>query len=322
MVQKVTVKDLVENTRLEVLAGEAYLDRVIETGDISRPGLEMTGYFNYYAPNRVQLLGITEISFSKRMSHDELLMVSRKMASEETPAFVVSTGLEVPDEIRQAAEEAQIPLLTTKLTSSRILANMTYFLSGKLAERQSVHGVLVDIYGLGVLITGDSGVGKSETALELVRRGHRLVADDRVDIYQQDEERLVGEAPAILNHLMEIRGVGIIDVMNLYGAGAVRTHSTISMNLHLENWSPEVKFDRLGNAGDTLSILGVDIPRFAIPVRTGRNLAVIIEAAAMNFRAKSMGYDAMETFNNNLNGLIQENSAADKAAEEAKEENK
>ena len=312
MVKSVKVRDLVENTRLEVITGKEYLDRLITTGDISRPGLEMTGYFNYYAPSRVQLLGITEISFSKRMTHDELLMVARKMAGDETPAFVVSTGLVVPNEFMQAAEEAQIPILGTKLTSSRILANMTYFLGGKMAERQSVHGVLVDIYGLGVLITGDSGVGKSETALELVRRGHRLVADDRVDVYQQDEERLVGEAPAILNHLMEIRGVGIIDVMNLYGAGAVRSHATISMNLHLETWTPEAKFDRLGNAGDVLSIFGVDIPRFAIPVRTGRNLAIIIEAAAMNFRAKSMGYDAMKVFDNNLNSLIADNSSDNK----------
>lgn len=308
MVEVVTVRDLVENSRLEVVAGSEYLDRIITTGDISRPGLEMTGYFNNYAPERVQLLGITEISFSKRMSHDELLMVARKLASKETPAFVISTGLPVPEEIIQAAAEAQIPILDTKLTSSRILANMTYFLGGKLAQRQSVHGVLVDIYGLGVLITGDSGVGKSETALELVRRGHRLVADDRVDVFQQDEERLVGEAPAILNHLMEIRGVGIIDVMNLYGAGAVRSHAKIAMNLHLETWTPEAKFDRLGNAGDVLSIFGVDIPRFAVPVRTGRNLAIIIEAAAMNFRAKSMGYDAMKKFDDNLNQLIADNS--------------
>lgn len=308
MTEVVTVRDLVKNSRLEVVAGSEYLDRVITTGDISRPGLEMTGYFNNYAPQRVQLLGITEISFSKRMSHDELLMIARKLASKETPAFVISTGLAVPKEIVQAAAEAKIPILDTKLTSSRILANMTYFLGGKLAQRQSVHGVLVDIYGLGVLITGDSGVGKSETALELVRRGHRLVADDRVDVYQQDEERLVGEAPAILNHLMEIRGVGIIDVMNLYGAGAVRSHAKIAMNLHLETWTPEAKFDRLGNAGDVLSIFGVDIPKFAVPVRTGRNLAIIIEAAAMNFRAKSMGYDAMKKFDDNLNQLIADNS--------------
>lgn len=308
MADVVTVRDLVKNTRLEVVSGEEYLDRVITTGDISRPGLELTGYFDNYDPCRVQLLGITEISYSKRMTHDELLMIARKLAGKETPAFVVSTALPVPEEIKQAANEAQIPILDTKLTSSRILSNMTYFLGGKLAQRQSVHGVLVDIYGLGVLITGDSGVGKSETALELVRRGHRLVADDRVDVYQQDEERLVGEAPAILQHLMEIRGVGIIDVMNLYGAGAVRSHATIAMNLHLETWTPEAKFDRLGNAGDVLSIFGVDIPRFAVPVRTGRNLAIIIEAAAMNFRAKSMGYDAMKMFDNNLNKLIADNS--------------
>lgn len=312
MIDVVTVKDLVENTRLEVVTGMEYLDRIITTGDISRPGLEMTGYFTNYDPKRVQLLGVTEISFSKRMSHDELLMIARKMAAKETPAFVISTDLSVPDEFVQAANEAQIPILNTSLTSSRILANMTYFLSGKLAERQSLHGVLVDIYGLGVLITGDSGVGKSETALELVRRGHRLVADDRVDVYQQDEERLVGEAPAILNHLMEIRGVGIIDVMNLYGAGAVRSHAKIAMNLHLETWTPEAKFDRLGNSGDVLSVFGINIPRFSIPVRTGRNLAIIIEAAAMNFRAKSMGYDATKKFDDNLNDLINQNSSTNK----------
>lgn len=168
MAKKITVKDLLDNTHLNLVAGEEYLNREITTADISRPGLEMTGYFNYYAPERVQLMGITETSFAHRMNHDELLMVARKMMQPNTPAFVVSTGRQLPQEFMQAALEAQIPVLATELTSSRILSNMTFFLSGGLAERQSVHGVLVDIFGLGVLITGDSGVGKSETALELV----------------------------------------------------------------------------------------------------------------------------------------------------------
>ncbi|MBJ7628992.1 HPr(Ser) kinase/phosphatase [Weissella confusa] len=308
MAKKITVKDLLDNTHLNLVAGEEYLNREITTADISRPGLEMTGYFNYYAPERVQLMGITETSFAHRMNHDELLMVARKMMQPNTPAFVVSTGRQLPQEFMQAALEAQIPVLATELTSSRILSNMTFFLSGGLAERQSVHGVLVDIFGLGILITGDSGVGKSETALELVQRGHRLIADDRVDVYAQDEERLVGEPPAILRNLMELRGVGIIDVMNLYGAGAVRSHATIAFNLHLAKWTDDQKVDRLGNGEETIQIQGVDLPRFVLPVQTGRNLAVLIETAAKNFRAKKMGFDATETFNDNLNKLIAENS--------------
>ncbi len=308
MAKKITVKDLLDNTRLTVVTGGEYLDRPITTENISRPGLEMTGYFNYYAAERVQLMGITETSFAQRMSHEEKLLVARKMMSAETPVFVVSTGRQLPEEFMQAANEAQIPVLATELTSSRILSNMTYFLSGQLAERQSVHGVLVDIFGLGVLITGDSGVGKSETALELIQRGLRLIADDRVDIYQQDEERLVGEAPAILKNLMELRGVGIIDVLNLFGAGAVRNHATISFNLHLAKWEDGQVVDRLGNGEDSIRILDVDLPRLVLPVQSGRNLAILIETAAKNFRAKQMGFDATETFNSNLNSLITENS--------------
>jgi HPr kinase/phosphorylase len=213
--------------------------------------------------------------------------------------------------LKQAAKENNIPILGTSLTSSRVLSNMTYYLSGKLAERQSVHGVLVDINGVGVMITGDSGVGKSETALELVRRGHRLVADDRVEVYAQDEQTLVGSAPAILNHLMEIRGIGIIDVMNLYGAGAVMQEDDVDLIVNLETWAPDVQFDRLGDKGDSQKILDVIVPKVSIPVKTGRNLAIIIESAAMNFRAQSMGYDATEVFDANLNKLIKENSKKD-----------
>jgi len=171
-----------------------------------------------------------------------------------------------------------------------------------------LHGVLVDIYGVGVLITGDSGVGKSETALELVKRGHRLIADDRVEVYQQDEQTLIGEAPAILSHLLEIRGIGIIDVMNLFGAGAVRSETDIELIVHLEAWTRDKKFDRLGNNSETQKIFDVEIPKISIPVKTGRNLAIIIEAPAMNFRARSMGYDATKVFDQNLNRLIKKNS--------------
>ncbi len=256
----------------------------------------------------MQLLGITETSFAKGMDHAKLLDVMRHMCQPETPAFVISTQLEPSDELYQAAKEANIPLLGTKMTTSRILSNMTNYLEGKLAERQSIHGVLVDIYGVGVMITGDSGVGKSETALELVKRGHRLIADDRVEVYQQDEQTLVGQAPKILAHLLEIRGIGIIDVMNLFGAGAVRSETDIDLIVHLELGRRKKKFDRLGNADESSKIFDVIVPKISIPVRTGRNLAIIIEAAAMNFRAESMGYDATKVFDANLNRLISENS--------------
>lgn len=309
----VTVKDLVDNTRLTIVAGHDYLDRVITTADISRPGLEMTGYFTYYAPERVQLLGITETSFSDRMSHDELLMVYRKMASKQTPAFVVSTNLPIADELKQAAEEAQIPILNTRLTSSQILSNMTYYLGGELAPRQSVHGVLIDVHGLGVLITGDAGIGKTESALELIQQGKaRLVADDRVDIHQEDEQRLIGQPSEVLRNLMEVRGVGIIDVQQVYGAVSVRSHASIMLNIHLSNGKiGEENFDRLGNEDDTLDILGVKIKKMVVPVTPGRNTASVIDAAAVKFRTQNMGYDALETLEKRMSAAMQVNEKED-----------
>ncbi|WP_288846452.1 HPr(Ser) kinase/phosphatase [uncultured Fructobacillus sp.] len=312
----VTVKDLVDNTRLTIVAGHDYLNRVITTADISRPGLEMTGYFTYYAPERVQLLGITETSFSDRMSHDELLMVYRKMASKQTPAFVVSTNLPIADELKQAAEEAQIPILNTRLTSSQILSNMTYYLGGELAPRQSVHGVLIDVHGLGVLITGDAGIGKTESALELIQQGKaRLVADDRVDIHQEDEQRLIGQPSEVLRNLMEVRGVGIIDVQQVYGAVSVRSHASIMLNIHLSNGKiGEENFDRLGNEDDTLDILGVKIKKMVVPVTPGRNTASVIDAAAVKFRTQNMGYDALETLEKRMSAAMQVNEKEDEEA--------
>ncbi|TPR12563.1 HPr(Ser) kinase/phosphatase [Apilactobacillus timberlakei] len=308
MTYNVSVADLVENTHLDIFYGKEYLDRPITTSDISRPGLELTGYFNYYPAKRIQLLGITETSYAKGMNSADLYEVMKEMCHPETPAFVISTQLDPPDELIRAAKNKHIPILGSKLTTSRVLSNMTNYLESNLAERKSMHGVLVDVYGLGVLMTGDSGVGKSETALELVKRGHRLIADDRVEVYQQDEQTLVGQAPRILRHLLEIRGIGIIDVMNLFGAGAVRSKTKVDLIVHLENWSDNKDYDRLGNSNETRRIFDVDVERINIPVKTGRNLAIIIEAAAMNFRARTMGYDATKVFNDNLNSLIKENS--------------
>ena len=305
----VSVANLVEAINLTVYSGEEYLEeKQITTSDIYRPGLELTGYFEYYPEERIQLFGMTEVSYAHQLTKKDLQDVAEKLCAPKTPCLVIAGDLKVPAELEKSAKANNIPILLSSLPTTRLSSKMTDYLEGKLAERRAMHGVLVDIYGLGVLITGDSGVGKSETALELIKRGHRLIADDRVEVWQQDEQTVVGEAPQILRHLLEIRGIGIIDVMNLFGAGAVRQDTDISLIVHLENWSKDKQFDRLGSGEQSQQIFDVSVPKITIPVKIGRNLAIIIEAAAMNFRAKTMGYDATKAFERNLNNLIKENS--------------
>ena len=304
----VTVKMLVDKLKLKVVYGnEELLAKAITTADISRPGLEMTGYFDYYSPERLQLVGMKEWSYLKTMTDNNRYSVFANIFREETPAVVVARGLEIPEEMLQAAKENGVAVLQGRNSTSSLSGDMSWYLNSQLAERTSVHGVLVDIYGMGVLIQGDSGIGKSETALELVKRGHRLVADDRVDVYAKDEGTLWGEPAEILLHLLEIRGVGIIDVMSLYGASAVRDSSQVQLCICLEHFENDEVFDRLGNSNEEIELQGVKIPRIRIPVKTGRNVSVVIEAAAMNYRAKQMGYDATKTFKDRLTDLISKN---------------
>ena len=304
----VKVKDLLQKVRLQLIYGsEDLLDKDITTSDISRPGLEMTGYFDYYTPERIQLIGMKEWSYLMKMTSHNRYQVLRKMFQPETPVVIIARDLEIPDEMLQAAEEQKIALLRSHTATSRLSGEISSYLDSRLAERTSVHGVLMDIYGMGVLIQGDSGIGKSETGLELVKRGHRLVADDRVDIFAKDEMTLWGEPAEILRHLLEIRGVGIIDVMSLYGASAVKDSSQVQIAVYLENYDVNKTFDRLGNASDELELAGVRIPRIHIPVKTGRNISVVIEAAAMNYRAKEMGFDATKIFQERLTNLISQN---------------
>lgn len=304
----VTVKMLVDKLKLKVVYGnEELLAKAITTADISRPGLEMAGYFDYYSPERLQLVGMKEWTYLKTMTADNRYSVFANIFREETPAVVVARGLEIPEEMLQAAKENGVAVLQGRNSTSSLSGDMSWYLNSQLAERTSVHGVLVDIYGMGVLIQGDSGIGKSETALELVKRGHRLVADDRVDVYAKDEGTLWGEPAEILLHLLEIRGVGIIDVMSLYGASAVRDSSQVQLCICLEHFENDEVFDRLGNSNEEIELQGVKIPRIRIPVKTGRNVSVVIEAAAMNYRAKQMGYDATKTFKDRLTDLISKN---------------
>ena len=304
----VTVKMLVDRLKLKVVYGnKELLAKPITTADISRPGLEMTGYFDYYSPERLQLVGMKEWTYLKTMTANNRYSVFANIFRKETPAVIVARGLEIPEEMLQAAKENGVAVLQGRNSTSSLSGDMSWYLNSQLAERTSVHGVLVDIYGMGVLIQGDSGIGKSETALELVKRGHRLVADDRVDVYAKDEGTLWGEPAEILLHLLEIRGVGIIDVMSLYGASAVRDSSQVQLCICLEHFENDEVFDRLGNSNEEIELQGVKIPRIRIPVKTGRNVSVVIEAAAMNYRAKQMGYDATKTFKDRLTDLISKN---------------
>ncbi|MEI5907660.1 HPr(Ser) kinase/phosphatase [Bacillus spongiae] len=301
---KVRTTDIIEKFNLELISGEEGIHRPITTSDISRPGLEIAGYFNYYPAERIQLLGKTELSFLEKLSKEEREVRMDKLCTDITPGICISRDLEVPDELKLAAEKYSVPLMRSSLKTTRFSSRLTNFLESKLAPTTAVHGVLVDIYGVGVMIIGKSGVGKSETALELVKRGHRLVADDCVEIRQEDTDTLIGGSPELIEHLLEIRGLGIINVMTLFGAGAVRSYKRITLVINLEIWDKTKHYDRLGLEEETMRIIDTDIPKLTVPVRPGRNLAVIIEVAAMNFRLKRMGVNAAEQFQERLSGAI------------------
>jgi HPr kinase/phosphorylase len=308
---KVRTRDIIEKFQLELISGEEGIDRPITTSDISRPGIEMAGYFDYYPAERIQLLGKTELSFFEKLDENARKTRMEKLCTDITPAIIVTREMEVPKELIEASERESVPVLRSPLKTTRFSSRLTNYLEGKLAPTTAVHGVLVDIYGIGVLITGKSGVGKSETALELVKRGHRLVADDCVEIRQEDQDTLVGSAPELIEHLLEIRGLGIINVMTLFGAGAVRSHKRISLVIDLELWDPNKQYDRLGLDEEKVKIIDTEVTKITVPVRPGRNLAVIIEVAAMNFRLKRMGVNAAQEFTNRLSDVIEDGEHED-----------
>ena len=319
MTNFVTVSQMVKDNELKVYNGDALLaGKKVTTSDISRPGIELTGYFDYYPSERIQLFGQTESAYSRSMTANNRYKVMLELCREDTPALLISRNIQPSKELLKAASEHNVPVIGSELPTTRLSSMITEYLDEKLAPRESIHGVLVDVYGIGILLTGHSGIGKSETALGLVKRGHRLIADDRVDVYQRDEKTIVGEAPKILNHLLEIRGIGIIDVMNLFGAGAVRSKSEIQLIINLENWSADKNYDRIGTLEDKRTFFDVDVPQITVPVKVGRNISIIIEVAAMNYRAKTMGYDATKKFEDNLGLLIKENETKTKNEEEGK----
>jgi len=307
MARKVKVCDLVQEFHLEVICGDAGLKRPITVADLYRPGLAMAGYYEFHPTERVQILGKTELTFFEGLSSDERMdRMKRLCEPEDTPCILISRGMDVPIELLAAANEYNVPVLRTKTSTTILASRITGFLENKLAPSTTIHGVLVDVYGIGMLISGSSGIGKSETALELVKRGHRLIADDAVEIRQTADHVLNGNAPELIRHLLEIRGVGIINVMTLFGAGAVRNVKKISVVVKLETWQQDKQYDRLGLDEETTRIIDTDIPLVTIPVRPGRNLAVIIEVATMNYRLKRMGYNAALQFTNKLTESLSE----------------
>ena len=282
----VTVETLIKDFDLEVLVeGEKGVE--ITVNDINRPGLQLAGFYNYFAPERLQVVGKAEWSFIGDMSRELRRKRVDKYFSFNSQCVVITRGLEPHEEFINAAKKNKTWLLRTTSVTTSFISKMTIYLSDKFAPQTRLHGVLVDVYGIGILITGESGIGKSETALELIKRGHRLVTDDAVDIKEIDGE-LIGTSPRITIGMLEVRGIGIIDVTSLYGLSSVQESKDINLVIHFEHWKDNGDYDRLGINQDTQEILGVKVRKLKVPVRPGRNIAVIIEAAAVNYRHSLM----------------------------------
>lgn len=288
----VNVNQMIQSLSLTELAPapKPYLD--IDTSDINRPGLQLAGYWDHFAKERPQILGMVETSYLSTLDPETRRQRLEKFVSYDLPCIIICRRIENMDDLIQLAAARHIPVYRSDEDTTRLVVNMIFFLNNHLAPNTTMHGVLVDVYGVGILITGDSGVGKSESALELVKRGHRLVADDVVNIRRVSERRLVGEAPEILRHLMEIRGIGIIDISTMFGIGAVAHSKSIDMVVHFEPWMPDKEYDRLGMDDEYTEILDVEVPSLLLPIRPGRNLAIVLEVAARNLRLKQQGFNA------------------------------
>jgi len=299
----IKLKQLVEYFGLKVLyAGTDYETVEIGIKDANRPGLQFVGFFDYFDPRRLQVIGMAEIKLLERMDSEKRTESFAGLFRYDIPALVISRGLDCFPECMEMAKKYGRTLLSTPDTTVVFTGKVIEYLSNELAATVTRHGVLLDIHGEGVLVMGDSGIGKSESAIELVKRGHRLVADDAVDI-RRISNHLIGKAPDLIRHYMEIRGIGIIDLQQLYGMGAVKDEAQIDLAVELEPWDDDKFYDRFGLDEQTMNILGIVIPKVTIPVRPGRNIASIIEVAAMNNRHKRYGYNSAQTLADELKRL-------------------
>lgn len=292
-------QNFVKALELEVLNPSTERSLQISVADVCRPGIQFAGYFEVFANARPQVIGKTEMAYLMSLPEDVRRERLERYFSYQIPCIIIARGMDCPEELLAQAQAHEVPLYRTKAETSAFTSKAITYLAEVLAPRVTQHGVLVDVFGVGVLITGESGVGKSECALELIKRGHLLVADDVVDIARVGH-KLRGESPEIVRDFMELRGIGIVDIKLIFGIGAVMRRKSIDMVIHLEFWSPGKDYDRLGNKEQTMDILGVAVPLINVPVRSGRNLAMIVEIAARNWRLKNEGYNAVTELDRRL----------------------
>ncbi|MDE5698833.1 MAG: HPr(Ser) kinase/phosphatase [Lachnospiraceae bacterium] len=291
----VSIERVIEKFKLKNLTPQINAENIkIHQPDINRPALQLAGYFEHFEETRPQIIGFVEFSYMENLPADRKKEVYPRVISEKTPCIIFCRGLHPDEMFMEIAVQNNVPLLVTEKTTSAFEAEIIRWLNVRLAPCISVHGVLVDVYGEGVLITGESGIGKSEAALELIKRGHRLVSDDVVEIRKVSDDTLIGSAPDITRHFIELRGIGIIDVKTLYGVQSVMDTTNINLVIRLEDWDKEKKYDRLGLEENYTEYLGNKIVCHNIPIRPGRNLAIICESAAVNYRQKKMGYNAAQ----------------------------
>ncbi|GAA0797192.1 HPr(Ser) kinase/phosphatase [Faecalicatena orotica] len=306
MGQGVKLSEIVEKMDLKNLTPDVELiGREVNVPDINRPALQLTGFFDHFDSDRVQMIGYVEYAYLETLSEERKHQIYDELLSHQVPCIVFSRDMEPDPELLIKAVQHQVPIFTTSKSTSSFMGEIIRWLNVKLAPCISIHGVLVDVYGVGVLIMGESGIGKSEAALELIKRGHRLVTDDVVEIRKVSDDTLVGAAPDITRHFIELRGIGIVDVKSMFGVQSVRETQNIDLVITLEDWNRDKEYDRLGLEENYTEFLGNRVVCHSIPIRPGRNLAIIVESAAVNHRQKQMGYNAAQE----LYKRVQENLA-------------
>ncbi len=299
--RSVPLSQVIRDFNLEIIyAPENINDIMITHPDVIRPGLPLAGFFDYFDPARIQIIGRVESIFLSKLTPDQRVKSIGNFLEKKPVCIVITRNIDPFSELTELAKDYNVPILRTNMPTSDFTSAIISSLNVHLAPKITRHGVLVEVYGEGVLILGDSGIGKSETAIELIKRGHRLIADDAVEISRVSEKTLVGRAPEIIKYYMELRGIGIIDVRRLFGMGAVKETEKIELVIKLEKWVEGKAYDRMGLESEYHEILGINVPAITVPVHPGRNLAVILEIAAMNFRLKRSGYNTAEEFNKQL----------------------
>lgn len=289
--KSVKLEEIIERFSLEVIS-RADVEQEAITSDINRVGLQLAGHFDYFSPERIQIMGQSEMSFYNALAEKKKYDVMERLMREQFFCMIITRDMAVPTEVEELAKKYKRTLLRSPKATTRFVSQLTDFLEKGLAPTKTVHGVLVDVYGVGLLLIGKSGIGKSETALELIKRGHRLVADDAVEVKKLPDGVLEGRAPELIRNFLEIRGIGILDISKLYGIGSVRNYKRIELVVNFKEWRDNETYDRLGMEQKYMKILDQDVATLDIPVKPGRNLAIILEAAARNHKQKSEGYNA------------------------------